>query len=147
VLTTDPSLETEIQYAAPKDGGGAAVRRPERWHEATAPGRTPRGHAQASLVPLVGNLRSEYRLPSFGLRQNESRKPVRWFRTLLTGLLSSARLLRTALALCTRIGDCLPQRRPVWDPAMLGDHTLRDIGLDRMHLLYGHHRIFFENDV
>ncbi len=147
MLITDPSLELEMQHAGPNDGGGAGVRRPEGWREATAPRRTPRRHAQAAPVTMVGNLRSEYRQPSFGQCQNEGRKPVRSFRSLLTSLLSSARLLGTVLALCIRIGDCLPQRRTLSDPATLGDHTLRDIGLDRMHLLYGHHRILFQNDV
>ena len=145
--TTDLSLELGMQHAGPKGGGGADVRRPERHQEATAPRQTPRGQAQATPMTIVENLRSEYRLPSFGQCQNERRKADRWFRALSTSLLSSTRLPGTLLALSARIGDRLPQRRTVLDPATLGDHTLRDIGLDRMHLLYGHHRVFFENDV
>lgn len=95
---------------------------------------------------MVRSLRGEYRLPSLGQCQSECRNAVRWLGAS-TSLLSSAQLLGTLLALSFRIGNRVPQRRAASDPATLDDHTLRDIGLDRMHLRYGHSRGSFQNDL
>jgi hypothetical protein len=119
-----------------------AVWRPERRQETMVRRQAPRGALLRLLPgPMVRRLRSKYRQLSLGRWRNGGR----WFRALSISLLSSTRLLGTLLALSVPIDNRLPLRRVVRDPATLDEHTLRDIGLDRMHLRYGRGRGFLQN--
>jgi uncharacterized protein YjiS (DUF1127 family) len=50
-------------------------------------------------------------------------------------------------AVCVRTYDRVLQRRTTSDLTALSDHTLRDIGLNRMDLRYGNRRMSFRHDI